>query len=776
MSNNLQFGAELALTGQQTAVDTAAKVAALKAAMLDLAQSYAREEISQEEFAAALKSLNSDLRTNEAALKILNAAIRDEAIATARANTEAAEAAAAADRAAAEAAEEWAAGQRQAAEAAREVSAARKQGTAGPALDVAAIERAAAAEEAFRLELAAVDREVIRIVATQEQLIASDAQLATASVQDAAAIAQKIAAEDAELRAIERAIAAHNAWQAEQEQLAAEAGKAANAIWAEDRALEAFTADVSAATSAQGRLGGALGGTRAGMSTLNMQIQAGSFAFQDFVSTSGDVGQKLNSITNNLPTLLLGLGGLGTVISVAATAGVALYRNWDTLAGFWETRNPFPKAADDIDGLKRELDRAKDSLEKMEAAAKGNAAQLEEYNRLRTRTAELEREIADQQERQRDLKRLLEAPGEEQEGRAKGFQEAVKGRGPQTLATLTDALRQDQEDYIRQQRLVTENAIFDIRQSGKTDEEKARLVAGEWQRFESLVNGLRSAQNRPEKLAEDLMIRLSRGEESAFRQLDRLTRETTVMFGDLVARIDQANPVLKRKVDEFWKGIEDEVDADIHAFKKERAAGEKMAREFWASLGQEVAEYIKEVKKEGRAQKAADATEAKADTKEENDARKAERKKFEQTGVAAQAAAIYSQARAQGATADQAFDFTTQQALQFLNRPVGRDRRGRVVRANAGMSEEQTNLLATRIASQGRRGFQDEIATAQAQGVTGVEATQQAMAATQEALARVMARLAKVEGNARRLQQNGARLARRADEQGPTALLNGGPN
>ena len=90
------------------------------------------------------------------------------------------------------------------------------------------------------------------------------------------------------------------------------------------------------------------------MSSLEQSITAGGHALQNFTSTTGDLGQKLNSVSSDLTMLLVGLRGLGTVISAADTAGIALDRTWDSLASFWEDRNPFPKAAEDVEGVRRE--------------------------------------------------------------------------------------------------------------------------------------------------------------------------------------------------------------------------------------------------------------------------------------------------------------------------------------------------------------------------------------------------------------------------------------
>jgi hypothetical protein len=696
MSSVTQFGAELQLTGQETAVDTESKVAALRAAILSLAESYGRGEIDQSAFTAALKPLQADLRANEQALKIVTAEAQKHARAFA-------ESAAAAERLRqAEAAA--------AAEAQAMADAQARMAAAGDLARRAELEALAIQHETEMLaheerQLEALDATVHRIVADQEQLTA-------ATNQTAAAIAGETAVENAQIGALEQSIIAFNRWELEQEEARIEAAKTANALWAEDHALQSFTTDVSAATAAQGRLHGGATAAAGRMSNMQMRVQAASFAFQDFAATSGDLGMKLNSISNNIPMLLAGMGGLATVVGMTATAAIALYRNWDSVSALWEERNPFPKSAQDVETLRRELDRAKESLEKMEKAGSGNAAQLERYNELRAKTAELEAKIATEQEKQARLKKLLEAPTEEQEGRAKGFAEAVKGRGQETLDTLTGALRKDQDNYIAARRIATENAIFDIRQSGKTDAEKAELIRGEWQRFESLVNGLRRQENRPEQLAKDLMDRLAQGQQGAFDQLDRLMRETTTMFGDLRDRINRANPQLKKEWEDWFgeeqKRLEEQIKETERARKEEEtAARRRRARDFAREINEGMAEY-REWEKTHK-------DEAKQETRDEDAERKAGRERLQKSGVADQAAAAYAQARARGATPDQALDLVAQQARAYIDQQQARLPRGR------RMSEDQRNLLATQIASAGRKEVNQRLVGLQGQNLGATE-------------------------------------------------------
>jgi len=93
MSNMTQFGAELKIGGQESAIDAESKVAALKQAVLELATSYDQGEIGQAEFSTALKELNAQLRANAQAASILATAQREQAQEAARSAAAAAAAA-----------------------------------------------------------------------------------------------------------------------------------------------------------------------------------------------------------------------------------------------------------------------------------------------------------------------------------------------------------------------------------------------------------------------------------------------------------------------------------------------------------------------------------------------------------------------------------------------------------------------------------------------------------------------------------------------------------
>ncbi len=171
-------------------------------------------------------------------------------------------------------------------------------------------------------------------------------------------------------------------------------------------------------------------GEKAAKSTKNMG-QAGLEASRAIE----DLQYGLAGVLNNLPGLVIGLGGtagLAGAISLVAIGVNQLVKHWDEIAGLFETRNPFPKAANDIAGMRKELDGAKKSMEDMEKAGSGNAQQIEKYNQLRKTTAELEERIAKAEKEQQEIAALrkLEEPGavEAKKERADIVQAAVGGK------------------------------------------------------------------------------------------------------------------------------------------------------------------------------------------------------------------------------------------------------------------------------------------------------------------------------------------------------------
>jgi hypothetical protein len=98
---------------------------------------------------------------------------------------------------------------------------------------------------------------------------------------------------------------------------------------------------------------------------LNQMVTQGSFAIQDFTAAGGDLGQKLNSMTNNVQMIANAFGGYGIAAGVAIAAGVSLYRNWDELMRAFQAKTPIDDAARSVDGLEKALNKHREELEKL---------------------------------------------------------------------------------------------------------------------------------------------------------------------------------------------------------------------------------------------------------------------------------------------------------------------------------------------------------------------------------------------------------------------------
>lgn len=80
MSDRMEtFGAELKITGQETAVDAQKKVEGLEQSIVDLSASFLKGDVPQDQYLASMKQLKTELRANEQALRIIESANRKQA-------------------------------------------------------------------------------------------------------------------------------------------------------------------------------------------------------------------------------------------------------------------------------------------------------------------------------------------------------------------------------------------------------------------------------------------------------------------------------------------------------------------------------------------------------------------------------------------------------------------------------------------------------------------------------------------------------------------------
>ncbi len=491
-----------------------------------------------------------------------------------------------------------------------------------------------------------------------------------------------------------------------------------------------------------------------------------------------DLQYGLAGVMNNLPGLVTTLGGpagLAGIISIVAVGAMQLYNNWDKLMNLFEDKQPFPKAGADIAGMKRELEGAKDEMEKMEKASTGTVAELEKYNALRARTADLETKIADQMERQSTLKKLTEAPTEEAEGRAKGFQEATKGRFQETQSKIEAALDQRDQAELDAAWNARTASVQRVKDQNLSAQEETRQVESINAVYQQQKKDIQARIAESGKTAEDLMLALHEGDEQAGRTLDVLMRGSADLFGDLKQRMDAANPGLKKQADEAAKAAKDAAKANEDIVK----AVEELADEKQKAIDQEVDEWAKEGEDFLAEQKRAATARTKAfdlrqqlAVKENKPFIEQETRTIKEGGLAEQAEAMLAEAQHFGGamirgrprklTPDQQFEFVRQQAAQQLKQDFPR------------MPAQQREDMATRVTAMGKKGLEQRMLGLQAQGVQAVDRTQAAMEMALQAVQQIVNRQMRQGANADRLGRGFQAMAKHGDQMQPGAGNTGG--
>lgn len=256
-----------------------------------------------------------------------------------------------------------------------------------------------------------------------------------------------------------------------------------------------------------------------GFASYQQNITAASYALQDFTSTSGDLGAKLNSVTNNLPMLFAGMGGLGVAISTAGTAATALYRNWDSLTGLFTTRNPFPETTTTLGELEKQLEKSKEAMDKLTKAGSGTATEMERYKAIREDIANAETRIAEQKERQAAVDEVMKSRTKEDEERGQAFDEAVAGRGPQFRADIIAARNKQADSEIRKFTKNSEDKLQKLLASGATNDELIKAAEVEKQ---AIASYSRTVKTGIEDLADKLIKDLHAGKAGAVTKLRNL--------------------------------------------------------------------------------------------------------------------------------------------------------------------------------------------------------------------------------------------------------------
>lgn len=483
-------------------------------------------------------------------------------------------------------------------------------------------------------------------------------------------------------------------------------------------------------------------GFGASLGNMRQQITAASFAFQDFTSTSGDLGAKLNSVTNNLPMLLAGLGGLGQVISLTATAGIALYRNWDQIARQFETQVPFPKAAKDVAGLKDELKQAKKEMEELGGNSKLTLSELERYNELRTKTADIEARITKEKAEQKKLEKLNALEGGEEsketKARAKALQAGLGGQQDEIIRAVARGLNEGNEK--RRQALEKQYADLTAKANNTTGDEQVAALRqlGTVKKQLAAIPQAEDRTNEAAKLVADAVID---ADVQSFRKLENIMIDFPRLFTDAQRKVVKEASPEEAAAWKKWNEEAEEQERFLDRFEKDWQLGK--------GLTEQGHEYellsVKEKQDQEKKAKAAAKKLAAASTKAHITRQiEAENRSIAAGGYVEKAEALLAQTRAAGGAMvngrfrkmneDQILDYVNAQIQKELHRVIGFSQFGQQVRANAGMNKERTEEMATVITSRANTDLQKRLTE---MGADSVNNTQALLGITQQLIGAV---------------------------------------
>jgi hypothetical protein len=304
--------------------------------------------------------------------------------------------------------------------------------------------------------------------------------------------------------------------------------------------------------------------------------QAAFFASQGLE----DLQYGLGGVVNNIPTLVMSLGGplgVAAAVSVVAVGVNQLYKNWDRVTGLFQAKNPFPQAAEDLDGLKQKLDKVNDGLKELRKFDALTVAQEDRFDALTRSKAELDKQVKFREEMERLAK--IKADGESRVIAA--FEEAVKlGGGGKVLDDLREAAILNEKNLDPILKGVSEGQIKAYDKLIKALE----LGLGPGSDFEKALKNLRPNLNVPvvdvfERAAHEAKLA---NEEEARRLSKELGKQGAELEGEFLGAVaDEARKTIGRELDDKLKAI----------VVRARAQGDNQRKEL-ARLEQEVAAAI----------------------------------------------------------------------------------------------------------------------------------------------------------------------------------------
>jgi hypothetical protein len=474
--------------------------------------------------------------------------------------------------------------------------------------------------------------------------------------------------------------------------------------------VEKYLSTVIKVDQGAGKLAGTLGTATGGTRNLSLALLEGSRGLED-------LQYGIGGVVNNVPLFVAALGGsagAAGAISIVAVGINQLVKNWDSVERLFAETTALPKAADQSKALGKELETATKRMEEMEKAGHGTAEQIEEYNGLVAKTAELERQITKEKERQAELKKLdnLKDPVLESEAkeRAAALADSFGGeRKDSLIAAMAESFRLGAAAKAK------EAAAYAESLEGRFDVSPDQLAAAREIRDQYAAR----ARNTPQAFeananyAKQVLAKAVGGDLDAFNLIQRQMRTTPGVFTDAQkAGIQAASPEAFENEDKFNS------DMNILAANAEDRKAEQARRNRNAAKAKQRYDQMqRQLDQQDREAAEAEQNRA-AQAKERRDiespaikrAYDAETRSIEAGGYVPMAEKLMAEVRAAGGAydkngrfrkmdADQQFEFVRQQVAEYMHRILGQDENGRNIRANPSMGKQETWDVSTRIAA-----------------------------------------------------------------------------
>lgn len=513
--------------------------------------------------------------------------------------------------------------------------------------------------------------------------------------------------------------------------------------------------------------------TKAGEAVKKSGMNIGQAAL-DGSRALEDLQYGIGGVINNIPSLVMSLGGsagLTAVISVLAVTVAQAVKNWDKIKAAFQETTTIPKVAGDVSGLQNELSKARDRMKELGDRTSVTLAELAEFNGLRTRTVEIEKQITAEQERQKRAKQFDElkdpTAAAQDKARADALQAQLGGSQGALQAAFVRAAPRGTKGPLQD---ALDKAIKASSENLTNDKNDLAGVQGLLdKRAEDLRKQLDAEEERIVREARQTVIdAVTAGNKDAFKKIqDAMAASPDAFTAAQKSAFSSVNPeTAKEKADREQRAKEKEQEnaKKLKEIEDRNAANvANVARDTKQTLGDadsllgQLGGIGKGLNKEARQADKATIVKGAADASKATDARE---KALRAGTLDEEAAAMTARLRASRLSPERQED--------TLNRFVGQ----RVQAAHPDLNPVARSALTNRFTQGAGQQVDDQMAGLVSQGMNQQQAALQVVGQTQAIVAQLLAKQRGVEAAIGQLRNQNQDLRRQVRQPG---AWNGNP-